>query len=61
MVGGAAIFGLYEVSTALSGRERQQMEETGARPVDKSPAKVRSRYLMSALRVHVLVGEMYDG
>lgn len=41
MVAGAAIFALYEVSTALSTREQRQIQEAGGGLTTKFPGKVR--------------------
>lgn len=43
MVAGVAIFALYEVSTALSGREQGRIEASGWGPAAKVNAKVRER------------------
>lgn len=41
MVAGAAIFALYEVSTALSTREQREIQAAGGGLTAKIPAKVR--------------------
>lgn len=41
MVAGVAIFALYEVSTALSGREQRRVAAEGWGPDVKVDAKVR--------------------
>lgn len=54
MVAGAAIFALYEVSTALSVRERRRVEGTGQGAITKVAAKVS---LSSSLRSKVSATE----
>ena len=43
MVAGVAIFALYEVSTALSGREQRRAEASGWGPAAKVDVKVSER------------------
>lgn len=50
MVAGGAIFALYEVSTALSVREKKRLEAAGGVPVTKIATKV-SVLLLSIFQV----------
>lgn len=51
MVAGAAIFALYEVSTALSVREQRRAEGTGQGPITKVAAKVRVCFLLDSQKL----------